>query len=288
MGAMEKESPASTLGGVGRADSDAHAHAGRVVARRQGACVYEDTPGAEKRQGGPGGSGGRLDPNGNFVPGFLVVHKAGQRVGRMERAIRAFSVEVMGCRGALMLTLTFRDGSREQALGAIRRFLKAFRKVYGRFKVFWWAELQRRGAVHYHVLVVDAPFIPDRGLASLWPHGYVAARWFDGHRGFSYALKYARKLRKAYQQDYVLFSVLYKGFRVYSHTRLTDTVARAFKLPAWLREWVWHFGELPRRVPGGWEFPSSGQVVTTPWRFDGADGEFVWLRWVGSVVLSRP
>ncbi len=280
MGAMEKASPLPRAQGLERAAGSGALEGGRR--HPPSPRAYEDKPGAEKRQGG---LGGRLDPDGNFAPSTLRVHKAGQRAGRLERAIRAFGLEVMGCRGCLMLTLTFREGSREQAAGALRRFVHAFKKRYGRFKMFWWAELQRRGVVHYHVLVVDAPFIPDRALVSLWPHGYVAARWFDGTRGLSYAMGYAKKVRKAFQRDYATFSVLYKGFRVYSHTRLTDTVARAFRLPAWLREWVWEFGELPRRVPGGWEFPASGRVVTSPWRFDGAEGEWVWLRWVGSIVV---
>jgi len=219
-------------------------------------------------------------------PPSLKIPRVGERANRLMRAVRAFSLEVMGCRGALMVTLTFAgEVDRDSAAGAIRDFIDRFRKAIGDYRYLWWAELQKRGAVHYHVAFIDCPFLDANRVAELWGRGFVKLRWFDGHRGFSYALKYAHKLRKAYQQDYALFSVLYKGFRVYSHSRLTDTVARAFKLPAWLRAWVWEFGELPRRVISrGWLFPSAGRVVTSPWKVEWVDREWIRLKWVGSVV----
>jgi len=303
MGAIEKASPASTLGGSAGL-AGAIGKGGAALSPSPSPCAYEDTPspcigqGDRERErgtgtpppGGPGGGPVDLTDDANIAESpsspRLRISRVEERANRMARAVRAFSLEVMRCRGVLMITLTFAgDPDREAASGAVRDFVDRFKKKVGNYKCFWWPELQRRGAIHYHVLVVDCPFLdPDR-VSALWGRGFVKLRWFDGHRGFSYALKYARKLRKAYQQDYALFSVLYKGFKAYSHSRLTDTVARAFKLPAWLRSWVWRFGELPRRVPGGWEFPSSGRVVTSPWRFDGVDGEFVVLRWVGSVVV---
>jgi len=290
MGAIEKASPASPPQAAGRALSPEGAPylTPRVclVADPTPGGVYEHTPGWGNGQGG-----GPVDSTGvaNIAEGpspTLRISRAEERANRLARAVRAFSLEVMRCRGVLMITLTFAgQPDRDTASGAIREFIDRFKKKVGNYKCFWWPELQRRGAIHYHLLVVDCPFLEPERVAELWGRGFVKLRWFDGHRGFSYALKYARKLRKAYQQDYALFSVLYKGFKAYSHSRLRDVVARAFKLPAWLREWVWRFGEIPRRIPGGWEFPTSGRVVTSPWRFDGVDGDCVVLRWVGSVVI---
>jgi len=300
MGAIEKASPASAPQVAGRASGWGAGGWPSPSPLR----VHEHTPGTGTGQGGGGdlrGTGtppaggpgdGPVDSNDDAYfaespsPPVLMVSRVGERARRMATALRAFSLQVMGCRGMLMITLTFSGNpDRETASGAIRDFIGRFRKSVGDYPYLWWAELQARGAVHYHVLVVDCPFLePDR-VSALWGRGFIKLRWFDGHRGFSYALKYVRKIRKAYQQDYALFALLYRFFRAYSHSRLTDTVARAFKLPAWLRSWVWRFGELPRRIPGGWEFPTSGRVVTSPWRFDGVDGDFVILRWVGSVVV---
>jgi len=302
MGAIEKASPAPPPQAAGRALSPGGTMLDGTGVPDAGSPprgVYEDTPGWGSGQGDrergtgtppPGGGPVDLTDVANIAespsPGVLRVSRVGERANRLARAVRAFSLEVMRCRGVLMITLTFSgDVDRDTASGAIRDFVDRFQKAVGDYRYLWWAELQKRGAIHYHVAFVDCPFLePDR-VAELWGRGFVKLRWFDGHRGFSYALKYARKLRKCYQQDYALFSALYRGFKAYSHSRLRDIVARAFKLPAWLRAWVWRFGELPRRVPGGWEFPSSGRVVTSPWRFDGVDGDCVVLRWVGSVVV---
>jgi len=298
MGAIEKASPASAPQVAGRASGWGAGGWPSPSPLR----VSKDTPSPSVGQGGdrgtgtpPGGLGGGpvdLNSNANIAessssrPLLLRVSRVGERARRLAKAVRAFALEHMRCRGALVITLTFAgDADRDTAEGAIRDFIDRFKKAIGDYGYLWWAELQKRGAIHYHVAFVDCPFLDANRVAELWGRGFVKLRWFDGHRGFSYALKYARKLRKAYQQDYALFSVLYKGFKVYSHSRLTDTVARAFKLPAWLRAWVWRFGEIPRRVPGGWKFPTSGRVVTSPWKFEGVEGEWVLLQWVGSVVV---
>jgi hypothetical protein len=102
---------------------------------------------------------------------------------------------------------------------------------------FWWAEFQKRGAIHYHGILVDPPFEFERD----------ARRWFDTHwrsangdplakiqtwveyhsfdwfrrRGGDYILKDVRKLNgKQYEQDYTRMP---KGWRTCSSHRLTFT-----------------------------------------------------------------
>ncbi len=51
-------------------------------------------------------------------------------------------------------------------------FLKAMRKQYGKFKYVWVVEFQKRGAVHYH-LVVDFPFLDKETIAQYWGFGFI-------------------------------------------------------------------------------------------------------------------
>lgn len=165
-----------------------------------------------------------------------------------------------------MVTLTFADGDEQQARGAMRNFIAELKKRYRVEIYFWWAELQARGVVHYHILIPNSPWIDDDWLHQVWPWGNPSVRWKDGTRGVWYAIGYAKKVKKQYQQDYSLFSQLYKHFRAFSSNRIRDWFARSWKFPAWLREKIWEVGECPIRIGLGWLFRSTGELVRSPWR----------------------
>lgn len=74
----------------------------------------------------------------------------------------------------VMLTLTYRNMNDWKA-NDIDRFVKKLRKTLGdNLKTYIWvAELQKRGAIHYHMLIIvksgtNVPKLDDYGL---WPHG---------------------------------------------------------------------------------------------------------------------
>lgn len=57
-----------------------------------------------------------------------------------------------------LLALTVADADPMAARGAIRDFWHAFRERYGKRAYFSWAELQRRGEIHYHAMIVTPPW----------------------------------------------------------------------------------------------------------------------------------
>ncbi|MGG5370782.1 hypothetical protein IGI67_002423 [Enterococcus sp. AZ196] len=40
-------------------------------------------------------------------------------------------------------------------------------------------ELQKRGAIHYHLILFDFPYIPFKRLESIWGHGYIKINKID-------------------------------------------------------------------------------------------------------------
>ena len=111
------------------------------------------------------------------------------------------------------------------ARGAIKRFWHDFRDAYGRRPYFSWAELQRRGAIHYHAIVVGPPWRRARDarrwVQRHWPLASIQPsveerdwRWF-AEKGGAYVRKYASDKwqprsasrgagvpDKSYQQEY--------------------------------------------------------------------------------------
>lgn len=106
----------------------------------------------------------------------------------------------------LLLALTFQDPQPIAAQGAIRAFWQAYRKEFGKRPYFSWAELQKRGAVHYHAIFVCPPWRRDRDVRAWvkahWPHGTLQPtplwrddRWFRQAAG-RYVKQYAKEPRK--------------------------------------------------------------------------------------------
>jgi hypothetical protein len=102
-------------------------------------------------------------------------------------------------------------------------------------RYLWWAEFQKRGALHYHALVIDPPFA-DTATARRWFDAHWrqadgsklagiqtwidwrSAAWFRTKAG-DYVLKDVRKLAgKHYEQDYERMP---KGWRTFTSHQLT-------------------------------------------------------------------
>jgi hypothetical protein len=104
-------------------------------------------------------------------------------------------------------------------------------------RYFWWAEFQKRGAIHYHMILVDSPFRDEpeakRWLTSHWTDAqgnkladiqawtqYRSADWFK-RAGGDYILKDVRKLNgKRYEQEYTRMP---RGWRTFRCHQLTFT-----------------------------------------------------------------
>jgi len=140
----------------------------------------------------------------------------------------------------LLMTLTFRSEEPDDGRGAIRTFWHHYRDTFGRRPYFSWVELQFRGALHYHAILVNPPW-KTRGAAVRWierhwPHASITPSlewrpksWFVSRAG-AYVKKYARKvpppsirvqsdgLDKSYQQRY---EELPRAIRTYEHSALS-------------------------------------------------------------------
>lgn len=138
----------------------------------------------------------------------------------------------------MRIALTFSADDPMAARGAIRTFWQHYRAISDQ-PYFSWAELQRRGALHYHALIVNPPWKLQRQarrwLTDHWPHSaiqphleYGTAQWFRAAGG-NYVKAYAKKEQgaraiahsKAYQQDY---DELPTEIRTYENSRTTWSI----------------------------------------------------------------
>jgi len=119
-----------------------------------------------------------------------------------------------------LVTLTIHDSGIDisEAYKAYTRFALYFRRKYGqKVSLIAVPEFQKRGAVHFHILVFNWPYEAyknerrTREVASLWQYGFVDVKRTDGNeRLSSYLAKYMSKA----MSDYRLV-----GKRAYSASR---------------------------------------------------------------------
>lgn len=132
----------------------------------------------------------------------------------------------------------------------------------------WVAELQQRGAVHYHLLAWlpdgirmpqwDRPYAlaSGRKREAMWQHGMTNTE--IARAGVGYLMKYLSKLGE--------FHRFPKGLRLYGIGGLehqAKAVRRWFNLPEWAKR-LHGVGELVRHK-AGLVIPSTGEVLRSPW-----------------------
>ena len=156
--------------------------------------------------------------------------RGAQRRRRLDRAIRRWSqnheLAHTRVRGAVLVTLTTRARDPLVAQGQMRSFWAAVRHRWPGSQYFCWAELQERGAVHYHALWLNAPRLR-RGVLPAWVDrtwalGRTQVRWRDRawveRASMEYVLGYAKKMgQKRYQQEY---DAMPRELRTFSSERL--------------------------------------------------------------------
>lgn len=150
-----------------------------------------------------------------------------------------------------MVTLTYADvdGWRpnhiSDFMGHVRRHCGKNLGAYA-----WVSELQERGAVHYHILLIVKPgqSLPYPDNAGWWSHGY--SRIETAHSP-GYVVKYSSK---GVSED----QIFPKGLRLYSvwvgkshRDEQYEDLFRVSALPGWLRPHAIESEEFPKRSPGG-------------------------------------
>jgi hypothetical protein len=201
------------------------------------------------------------------------IDEAGRRIARMRKRVRRWASAVERIWGdpaylPIMVTLTYRPGVEwepehvKEYMRRVRRRLGAYLAAYA-----WVAELQQRGAVHYHVLIVQkrGRWLPKPDRSGDWTYGDSKV---EKARSAYYVAKYAQKQGAGdFPKGLRLFSVVLKehvaGGAMLAFLRLSV-------LPAWLEEEV-RFDvmtsdvDLPaRRKGGGWDH--QGKLLRSPFR----------------------
>jgi hypothetical protein len=76
---------------------------------------------------------------------------------------------------AKFLTLTFAENMTDvqTATRQLHRFLVSLRRKYKGFRYLWVIEFQKRGAVHFHVLMDIQEIIPLAWLQERWGQGFI-------------------------------------------------------------------------------------------------------------------
>ena len=123
------------------------------------------------------------------------------RVRKASRTLLTSSrliAETVGPLVPVMVTLTYRPGV-EWEPRHVSGFLKCVREwarrcQCGVFAYVWCAELQRRGAVHYHCLMwfPDNVTLPKPDTRGWWPHGFTSIE--RARNAVGYVAKYASKV----------------------------------------------------------------------------------------------
>ena len=98
------------------------------------------------------------------------------------------------------LTLTFKDNMTDQTETnkLFRKFVKQLSysifKTESGLKYLCVVERQERGAIHYHVLFFNLPYVPVEKIAEIWGHGFVKINAIDKVDNVgAYVVKYMGK-----------------------------------------------------------------------------------------------
>jgi len=207
---------------------------------------------------------------------LIEVDRAASRVRRLARRVDHCARELHFSASSdrriryrpVFVTLTYRAGE-EWAADHIRSFSRLardwFRHRGCRLRMVWVAELQQRGAVHYHaVLWVPSRLrLPCPDASGWWSHGMSNLQ--TARSPIGYLCKYASK-------------GVGEGLRFPRNCRTHGAcglepaarkVVRWWCAPGWVRDSLHDlgaFGADVRKVAGGWADRVSGLFVASPWR----------------------
>jgi hypothetical protein len=180
------------------------------------------------------------------------------------------SINRNGCRShAVMVTLTYRPGEEWRARH-ISAFMHCARQWHKRRKVkmrvVWVAEMQQRGAVHYHAIfwLPKHLWMPKPDKRGWWPNG--SSEIAVARNAVGYVAKYASK-----GADGPAFP---PGVRIHGACGLDANArleARWWRAPTEAREFFGAGSDI-RQVTGGRVCARTGLFWRSPWRYVGLNG----------------
>jgi hypothetical protein len=166
-------------------------------------------------------------------------------------------------RKPVMLTLTYQDPDawKPRHISDLLKHVRHYLNRRGHaFPYIWVAEMQKRGAIHYHICLwlprgITLPKPDKRGW---WPHGSTRIEW--ARKPVGYMVKYASKGADGPR--------LPDSARMHGCGGLNPEKrnTRAYKMaPSWVRE-SFEEEDQPRRCPGGgWVSRINGEWLPSPW-----------------------
>lgn len=94
------------------------------------------------------------------------------------------------------LTLTFKDNFTDlvQAKIYFKRFIQQMKRYGFNLKYCYVVEFQKRGAIHFHVILFDSGFIDLHMIQKAWKHGFIKINHIDNVDNVgAYVVKYMNK-----------------------------------------------------------------------------------------------
>lgn len=202
-------------------------------------------------------------------PNTIEIDQVACRLKRMRRSVtvaaRLFGLEVGPRRfKPAMLTLTYRDvdGFKPLHVSELLKRVRHWLERRGhRMRYVWVAELQKRGALHYHVLLwlPRGLCLPKPDKQGWWPHGSTRIEW--ARNAVGYLCKYVSKFDGMAQ--------LPKGARLHGaggFDATSKSIRRWFNLPSWLQSLAGVQRRFVRVKGVGLVERGTGVCMPSPWR----------------------
>lgn len=175
-----------------------------------------------------------------------------------------------------MLTLTYKDvdGFRPRHISELLKRVRQWLQRRGFTAHYVWvAELQRRGALHYHVLfwLPRGLTLPKPDKQGWWPHGSTRIEW--ARNAIGYLLKYVSKFDNERSMP--------KGARLHGsggHDDFGRKIRRWINLPTWLKSLAGVEQRFVRIKSVGLVERDTGLCVPSPWRMSFSGGVLVATR----------
>lgn len=185
------------------------------------------------------------------------------------------AVHLGGRRGRwLFVTLTYRDDEQWHA-GDVRLFMQCMREWYRRRGVplvnCWVMELTQRGRPHYHVVlwIPRHLHLPKPDKRGWWRKGLT--RTETARNPVGYLAKYASKV-PSYSAETELMHLYPKRCRISGGSCFKGDSGREWRYwiaPAWARDGLAPGTDLRRAKGGGYVVVSTGELLRSPWQYQG-------------------
>ena len=238
------------------------------ISNREGAPRRAQAPaGAQRAEGAPGLV--TLKTSDTSTSDEILIDAKKARMTRLQRSVKSaaqFFGLSLGPRRfkAAMVTLTYRgveDFCPRHVSALLARMRQWIERRGHKLHYVWVAELQARGALHYHVLIwlPRGLTLPKPDKQGWWPHGSTRIEW--ARNAIGYLWKYVSKFDSA--------GTFPRGARLQGsggHDDLAKQIRPWLNLPSWLKCLAGVESRFVRVKGVGLVDRATGVCMPSPWR----------------------